>query len=51
MRREKLKWQTHESLSTDAGHRGGVARSSDEASVIDVERRGGTVRPYREVNR
>jgi len=30
MLREKLKWRPHESESTDAGHRGGVACSSDE---------------------
>ena len=30
MVREKLKWKTHESESTDAGHRGGTTRSSDE---------------------
>ena len=27
MLREKLKWKPHEGLSTDAGHRGGWARS------------------------
>ena len=30
----------HKDNSTDAGHRGGAARSSEEASVMDVERRG-----------
>ena len=30
MLREKLKWRSHESESTDAGHRGGVACSSEE---------------------
>jgi len=30
MLREKLKWRTHESESTDARHRGGTTRSSDE---------------------
>jgi hypothetical protein len=30
MLREKLKWRPHESESTDAGHRGGTTRSSDE---------------------
>ena len=29
--REIRKWQIHKRLSTDAGHRGGRARSSDEA--------------------
>jgi diphthamide biosynthesis methyltransferase len=40
MTREPSKWQTHEDLSTDARHRGGSTRISDEASVMDVERRG-----------
>jgi hypothetical protein len=30
MIREKSKWRTHEDESTDAGHRGGAARKSDE---------------------
>ena len=30
MLREKLGWMTHESLSTDAEHRGGAVRSSDD---------------------
>ena len=30
----------HECLSTDAGHGGGAARSSDEGSVMGLERRG-----------
>jgi hypothetical protein len=40
MLREKLKWRPHESESTDAEHRGGLTRSSDEAAVMGVERRG-----------
>lgn len=32
MRREKFKWRTHKNESTDAEHRGGAARSSDEGS-------------------
>ncbi len=32
--------------STDAEHRGGVARSSEEGSVMELERRGCTVRFY-----
>ena len=40
MLREPSKWKTHKDLSTDARHRGGLVRSSDEASVMDVERRG-----------
>ncbi len=51
MSREKLKWQTHKSRSTDAEHRGGVACRSDEGAVMALEQRGGTVRPYRKVNR
>ena len=31
---------THEDESTDARHRGGRVRSSDEAAVMAVERRG-----------
>jgi hypothetical protein len=40
MLRETFKWKTHENLSTDARHRDGPVRSSDEASAMDVERRG-----------
>ena len=40
MLREKLKWRTHESESTDAEHGGGPTRSSDEVSVMGMERRG-----------
>jgi hypothetical protein len=40
MIREKSKWRTHEDESTDAEHRGGAARSSDEVSVVEMERRG-----------
>lgn len=40
MKREKLKWMTHERESTDAGPRGGTTRSSDEVSVMEMERRG-----------
>jgi hypothetical protein len=32
---------------TDAGHRGGVARSRDEGSVMELDRRCGVVRLYR----
>jgi hypothetical protein len=32
MVREKPKWRTHEGESTEAGHRGGVTRNSDEVS-------------------
>jgi len=37
MQREKLKWRTHESESTKAGHRGGPTRSSDEVPVMGRE--------------
>ena len=39
MLREPFKWRTHKNLSTDARLRGGLERSSDEASVMGVERR------------
>ncbi len=37
-------------LSTEAGHRGGVARSRAERSVMELDRRGGVVRGYRAGN-
>jgi len=40
MLRETLKWKNHKSKSTDAGHRGGTTRSSEETSVMGAERRG-----------
>ena len=40
MLREKSKWKTHKDESTDAEYRGGIARSSVEAFVMGVERRG-----------
>jgi len=51
MAREKPKWRTHKGESTDAGHRGGMARSSEEASVMEVERRGHIVQLCKMVNR
>jgi hypothetical protein len=36
------------SESTDAGHRGGLSRSSDETSVMGVERRGWPVQSHDE---
>ena len=51
MPREKLKWKPHESLSTDAGHRGGLARSSDEVPVMGMERRGPIIQSGHGVNR
>jgi len=46
MLREKSKWRPHKDKSTDAGHRGGVTRSSDEVSVMEMERRGYIVQLY-----
>ena len=40
MGRETLKWRTHKSKSTDANHTGGTSCSSDEISVMEMERRG-----------
>jgi hypothetical protein len=40
----------HESKSTDAGHRGGAARSRVEGSVMGPDRRGCVVQPSPEVN-
>jgi group II intron reverse transcriptase/maturase len=40
MLREKYKWRSHKYESTEAEHRGGVTRSSDENSVMGLERRG-----------
>ena len=50
MIREKLKWRTHESESTDAEHRGRPTRSSVEVSVMEMERRGWIICPYFLVN-
>ena len=45
MRTEKLKWKTHEGESTEAVHRGGTTRSSEEVPDNGMERRGGVVEP------
>lgn len=37
MLREKSKWRPHEDESTDAEHRGGLPRSSDEVSIMEME--------------
>jgi hypothetical protein len=50
MIREKLKWRTHESESTDAEHGGGPTRSSVEVSVMEMERRGWIIWLYLLVN-
>ncbi len=43
--------KTCKRLSTDAGHRGRWLRSSDEAPVMGVERRGSVVGTVLQVNR
>ena len=50
MIREKFKWRTHKSESTDAEHGGGLTRSSVEVSVMEMERRGWIIWPYHLVN-
>jgi len=40
MLREKLKRRTRKSKSTEGRHRDGITRSSDEVSVMEMERRG-----------
>ena len=44
MPREKLKRGHRKSESTNAGHRGGTTRSSDEGRVMRLERRGRVIR-------
>ena len=51
MIREKFKWRTHKDESTDAEHRGGAIRSSDEGSVMELERRDRIVQPKSRANR
>lgn len=43
MLRERYKGKPPKYLSTDAGYRGGVTRSSEEGSVMRLERRGGPI--------
>ena len=50
MPREEPKWKPHEGQSTDAGHRGGLARTSAEVPVMGMERRGQITQSRREVN-
>ena len=50
MPREEPKWKPHEGQSTDAGHRGGWARSSEEVPVMGMERRGPITQFRRRVN-
>ena len=40
MIREKFKWRHHKNESTDAKHRGGVTRRSEEGAVMALEQRG-----------
>ena len=43
MTREKYKWKPRKYESTEAEHRGGATRSSDEDPVMGLERRGSIV--------
>ena len=45
MRTEKLKWKTHEGESTEAVHRGGTTRRSEEVPDKRMERRGCVMEP------
>ena len=45
MRTEKSKWWTHEDERTEALHRGGITRSSEEVPEKRMERRGDVVAP------
>ena len=49
--RESPKRLIREGLRTDAGHRGGPDRSSDEGSVMGLERRGRVVLAFSMANR
>ena len=51
MKKEKFNRKSRENESTEAVHRGGRTRSSNEASVMEVERRGSVVQPSSESNR
>jgi RNA-directed DNA polymerase len=42
---EKPKWKNHKGESTEAEHRGGTARSSEEVPEKGMERRGRVVGP------
>jgi RNA-directed DNA polymerase len=44
MTREKFKWRHQKNESTDAKHRDGVTRSSEEGAVMALEQRGGIIR-------
>jgi hypothetical protein len=49
--RESPKRLIREGLRTDAGHRGGPDRSSDEGPVVGLERRGRVILAFLMVNR
>src|SRR5215469_5427198 len=52
MQRERSRAATNrEDQSTDAEHRGGAARSRDEGSVMELDRRGCDVQPRPRANR
>lgn len=46
MTREKLKWRSHKSLSTNVRHRGGPVCSSVEVAVMVAEQRGRVIQRY-----
>ena len=46
MTRERHKWRSHEAYITDEISGGGLTRSSDETSVMEVERRGQAIQVY-----
>jgi len=50
MSRENSKWLTHKDESIDVMSRGGTIRSSDEASVMEVERRDCIIQFWTAVN-
>jgi hypothetical protein len=50
MLRKWLKRKPRKSQSTDARYRDGVARSSEEGSVMGLERRDNTVQPDWKIN-
>jgi len=51
MGRENFKWWPHEKESTEARRRDGPPRSSEEAPVMGVERRGWVIRLRTKTNR
>src|ERR1700760_1419864 len=51
MPRETSKRRTPQGQSTEAEHRGGAARSRDEGSVMELDRRGCVVQPSPRANR